>query len=58
MKVINLNAAYKRVKSNKGAEGVDKMGVESLKDYLDEHKETLVKSILEGKFRPYPTHDG
>ena len=30
----NLNAAYKQVKSNKGAGGVDKMEVEFLKDYL------------------------
>ena len=30
----NLNAAYKQVRRNKGAGGVDKMEVESLKDYL------------------------
>ena len=35
----NLNAAYKRVKSNHGAAGVDKMEVESLKDYLVENKD-------------------
>lgn len=51
----NLNAAYKRVKSNKGASGVDKMEVESLKDYLVEHKDRLVESILRGKYRPDPT---
>jgi group II intron reverse transcriptase/maturase len=51
----NLNAAYKRVKSNKGAGGVDKMEVESMKDYLVEHKDKLVESILGGKYRPHPT---
>ena len=35
----NLNQAYKRVKSNKGSGGVDKMEVESLLDYLVLHKE-------------------
>ena len=38
----NFNAAYKRVKSNKGAAGVDKMEVESLKDYLVNHKDELI----------------
>jgi len=51
----NLNAAYKRVKGNKGAAGVDKMEVGSLKDYLVSHKDTLIESILEGQYRPNPT---
>ncbi len=50
----NLNAAYKRVKRNNGAGGVDRMGVESLKDYLVENKDELIRSILRGKFRPNP----
>lgn len=51
----SLNAAYKRVKSNKGAAGVDKMEVDSLKDYLVNHKDKLIDSILGGKYRPNPT---
>jgi group II intron reverse transcriptase/maturase len=50
----NLNAAYKRVKQNKGAGGIDEMEVESLKDYLIKEKEALVASILGGKYRPNP----
>jgi group II intron reverse transcriptase/maturase len=50
----NLNEAYQKVKQNKGAGGVDKMEVESLKDYLVGNKETLVPSILRGKYRPNP----
>jgi len=50
----NLNAAYKRVKRNKGAGGVDEMQVESLKDYLIEEKEALIASIQDGKYRPNP----
>lgn len=50
----NMNQAYKRVRSNKGSGGVDKMCVESLKDYLVQHKEELIDSILDGSFRPNP----
>jgi len=50
----NLNRAYKRVRSNRGSNGVDKMEVESLKDYLVNNKEKLIQSILDGKYRPNP----
>jgi RNA-directed DNA polymerase len=50
----NLNRAYKRVRSNKGSGGVDKMEVESLKDYLVENKDQLMRSILDGRYRPNP----
>ena len=50
----NLNQAFKRVRSNKGSGGVDKMEVESLKDYLVNNKEKLIQSILDGKYRPNP----
>jgi group II intron reverse transcriptase/maturase len=50
----NLNRAYKRVRSNKGSGGVDKMEVESLKDYLVRNKDQLIQSILDGKYRPNP----
>ncbi len=50
----NLNLAYKKVKSNKGSGGVDKMEVESLKDYLVKNKQELLSSILGDKYRPNP----
>jgi RNA-directed DNA polymerase len=50
----NLNAAFKRVKQNKGAGGIDEMEVESLKDYLIKEKDALIASILDGKYRPNP----
>lgn len=50
----NLNEAYRRVKRNKGSGGVDKMEVGSLKDYLIAHKDELITSILDGKYRPNP----
>ena len=50
----NLNKAYKRVKSNDGSGGIDKMEVESLWDYLVVNKEYLIESILDGTYRPNP----
>ena len=45
----NLNRAYKRVRSNRGSGGIDKMEVESLRDYLVTNKAKLIASILDGK---------
>jgi RNA-directed DNA polymerase len=48
----NLNRAYKRVKANKGAAGIDGMTVEELYDWLKEHKEELIASLLGGSYEP------
>lgn len=50
----NLNRAYKRVKSNKGAPGVDGKTVEDLYPWLLEHKDELVQSLLDGSYKPQP----
>lgn len=50
----NMNNAYKRVKSNKGAHGIDGMGVDELLQYLKENGGQLRQSILDGKHRPNP----
>ena len=50
----NLNRAYKRVKSNKGAPGIDGMSVEDALPWLREHREELVESIRNGKYKPQP----
>lgn len=50
----NLNEAIKRVKSNKGVPGVDKMTVNEIDKYFEENKETIKKSILEKKYKPQP----
>ncbi|MGK7371116.1 MAG: group II intron reverse transcriptase/maturase [Candidatus Halalkalibacterium sp. M3_1C_030] len=50
----NLNRAYKRVRNNKGKGGVDKMEVDSLKDYLVENRDELLQSIRDRKYRPNP----
>jgi RNA-directed DNA polymerase len=48
----NLNQAYKRVKANGGAPGVDGRRVTELNPWLAEHKQDLIRSLLEGSYRP------
>lgn len=52
----NLNRAFKRVKANKGAAGVDGMTVEETYAYLKEgdHARELVARIKRGKYTPKP----
>ena len=50
----NLNRAYKRVKANKGAPGIDGMTVEQALPWLREHREELLESIRQGKYKPQP----
>ncbi len=50
----NLNKAFKRVKSNKGAAGVDGMTVDEMLLYLVEHGKELREKIRSGKYRPKP----
>ncbi len=50
----NLNQAYKRVKANKGAAGIDGLSVKELKAYIGEHKEAIVQSLLDGSYQPQP----
>ena len=50
----NINEAIRRVKSNKGAPGVDKMTVNEIERYFEEHKEETKASIMEMKYKPQP----
>jgi group II intron reverse transcriptase/maturase len=50
----NLNAAYKRVKQNGGAAGIDGMTVDEMLPYLREHKGELIASISGGWYKPKP----
>jgi RNA-directed DNA polymerase len=52
--IDNLNRAFKRVKANKGAPGVDGMTVDQLGSWATTHKEALIGSLLDGTFRPQP----
>jgi group II intron reverse transcriptase/maturase len=50
----NLNKAYKKVKSNKGAGGVDGMKVDELLTFLKNNQMQLIQSIKDGKYKPNP----
>ena len=50
----NMNRAYKQVKSNKGAAGVDGMTVGQLRGYLDHHWTKIEASLLAGSYEPMP----
>ena len=50
----NLNRAYKRVRSNKGAPGIDGMTVEDALPWLREHGEELLESLRDGRYKPNP----
>lgn len=48
----NLNRAYRRVKANKGAPGVDGMTVRELGGWIKEHKQELLAALLDGGYQP------
>ena len=48
----NLNRAFKRVKANKGAPGVDGMTIDETLIYLREHNHELVDRIRAGHYTP------
>jgi RNA-directed DNA polymerase len=50
----NLNQAYRRVKANGGAPGVDGMTVADLRQWIAANREGLIASLLEGSYRPQP----
>jgi RNA-directed DNA polymerase len=53
----NLNQAYKKVKANGGAAGVDGRKVTELRGWLDEHKKDLVEALLTGSYQPQPVRE-
>ena len=54
VKEENLKEAIRRVKSNKGVAGIDKMTVYEIEQYFEEHQEEITQSILEKKYQPQP----
>ena len=50
----NLNQAFKKVKSNKGAGGVDGMNVDELLSFLKDNGKQLKQQLMDGKYKPNP----
>ena len=50
----NMRRAYDRVVRNKGAAGVDGLGVSELGDQLRQHWPTIKTKLLDGTYRPQP----
>lgn len=51
---VNLKEAVRRVKSKKGAPGVDKMSVNEIDEYLEKNRENIKQSILDKRYKPQP----
>jgi RNA-directed DNA polymerase len=50
----NLNRAYRKVKANKGAPGVDGMTIDELGSLSAEHKEAILAALRDGSYEPQP----
>ena len=50
----NMEAAWKRVKSNRGSAGVDGLSIAETADYLRAHWPRIRESLLDGSYRPLP----
>ena len=50
----NMLLAWKRVKANHGAPGIDGMTIEAFPEYLREHWKAVRESILSGTYQPLP----
>src|SRR5438445_797044 len=50
----NLKLAYQRVVKNKGAAGVDGIGIAEFKDHLKQHWPTIKAKLLMGEYIPQP----
>ena len=50
----NLNQAFKNVKANKGASGIDDMSIEETAQFIKEHKNQIVWQLYNRKYQPQP----
>ena len=50
--LANLRAAFRKVKSNHGAAGVDHQTIEMFEQHLEENLEKLSQSLKDGRYRP------
>ena len=49
-----MHEAWKRVRANKGAPGVDGMTLDAFPDFAKEHWPKVHQSLMDGTYQPYP----
>ena len=50
----NLNLAFKNVKANKGASGIDELSIKETETFIKEHKNQIVWQLYNRKYQPQP----
>jgi len=50
----NMQAAWKRVRSNKGSAGMDNMTIEEFPEFAQAHLPRIMDQIREGRYKPAP----
>ena len=50
----NMLSAWKQVRANKGAPGIDGISIEEFPKYAHENWERIKQSLLEGQYQPSP----
>jgi len=50
----NMEQAWKRVRANKGAPGVDSITIEQFPDHTRSHWQTIRESLKAGSYKPLP----
>lgn len=50
----NMTQAYKKVKANKGASGIDRVSMDEVDAYLKEHWDSIKERIQKRKYKPKP----
>ena len=50
----NMQSAWKRVKANKGAPGIDNISIEEFPDFAREHWNDIRESLSDGSYQPLP----
>ena len=54
MSAPNLKRAWKQVRSNKGAVGVDGVRIDDFLDWSKSHWKQCVSQLIDGRYRPHP----
>jgi len=49
-----MQSAWKRVKANKGASGIDKMPIEKFPDFARDKWDSIRESLSDGSYQPLP----